>query len=102
MPHSGRDSYNEAGRPQVALPKFVCFQNSHQFRFTRGKPAPGLLIYQGTSLRKPPADVREALMGFELGDTAAPTLCEEQRRHLLGQCIYINLLTWLIRTTAPF
>ena len=40
-------------------------------------------------------------MGFAPGDTTAPNLTEEQRRHLLGQCIDINLLSWLIRTAAP-
>ena len=40
-------------------------------------------------------------MGFTPGDSVGPNLTEEQRRHLLGQCIDVNLLSWLIRTVAP-
>ena len=100
MPPSGRDAYNTAGKPQVALPKFVCFPRSHKYRFHRGRPGPGLLIHHN-SLMEPSADIRELLMGFHIGDTAAPTLAETQRRHLLGQCIDVNLLSWLVRTTSP-
>ena len=100
LPPTGQDGYNRAGRPQIALPKFVCYPASYKFRITRGRPGPGLLLHNNT-LQEPTADIREALMGFTPGDTAAPTLTEEQRRHLLGQCIDINLLSWLVRTTAP-
>ena len=36
-------------------------------------------------------------MGFHVGDTRAPGLTEDERNHLLGQCIDRNLLTWLVR-----
>ena len=85
----------------MALPKFVCYPNSHKFRTHKGRPGPGLLIHNN-ELKEPTADIREVLMGFRMRDTAAPGLSEEQRRHLLGQCIDINLLTWLMReTTQP-
>ena len=95
LPPLGRDPYNRPGHPQVALPKFVCYPKSHKFRLHRGRPALGLLINNNV-LREPIADVREVLMGFSGGDTAAPGLSEEQRRHLLGQCIDINLLSGLV------
>ena len=79
-----RDPYNRPGHPQIALPKFVCYPSSHKFRLHRGKPGPGLLI-NNNELKEPTADIREALMGFPVGDTAAPGLSEERRRHLLGQ-----------------
>ncbi len=75
----------------MALPKFFCFPKSHKFRLHRGKPGLGLLIHKN-KLKEPTADIKEVLMGNPLGDTAAPGLSEEQRRHLLGQCIDINLL----------
>ena len=39
-------------------------------------------------------------MGFAIKDTVAPSLTEEQRYHLPGQCIDINLLSWLIRAAS--
>lgn len=61
--------------------------------------APGLLIHHN-SLTEPTVDVRKALMGFAIKDTVAPSLTEEQRYHLPGQCIDINLLSWLIRAAS--
>ena len=52
----GRDPYNRPGRPQVALPKFVCYPASHKFRLNRGKPGPGLLIHN-KELKEPTADI---------------------------------------------
>ena len=72
MPPSGRDAYNIAGRPQVALPKFVCFTKSHKLPLTKGRPGSGLLIHC-QSLLEPTADIRELLMGFHIGDTTAQT-----------------------------
>ena len=98
------DPYNRAGAPQVAIPKMVCYPGSHAFRFKRIRgrflPGPGML-YKGADLVEPDADVAEALMGFQPGDTAAEGLLPSQRRHLLGQCIDINLFAWLLRTASP-
>ena len=98
------DPYNLPGLPQRAIPKMVCFKGSHAFRFKRVRgrmlPGPGML-YKGNELTEPDAEVAEALMGFEQGDTAAPGLLPGQRRHLLGQCIDINLFSWLIATASP-
>ena len=59
------------------------------------------MLYKGSDLTEPDADVAEALMGFVLGDTAATGLLPAQRRHLFGQCIDINLFSWLIATASP-
>jgi hypothetical protein len=48
----------------------------------------------------PSADIKEACMGFHVGDTRAPDLTEAERNHLLGQCIDRNLLTWLVHQLA--
>ena len=94
------DQYNTSHRPLVALPKFVCYPGSHAFRFKGGKPGLGLMHHDGV-LQEPPADIREIAMGFLPGATAAPGLSEKQRRHLLGQCIDVNLLSWLVITAGP-
>ena len=52
-------------------------------------------------LKEPDAAVAGVLLGFEAGDTAAEGLSDQQRRHLLGQCIDMNLLTWLVQTISP-
>ncbi len=41
----------------------------------------------------PSAEVRGALMGFRVGDTAALGLSELQRVQLLGQCTDLNTIT---------
>ena len=98
------DPYNVPGRPQVAIPKMVCYKGSHAFRFKRIRgrvlPGPGMLYKNGV-LTEPDADVAEIFMGFHPGDTAAPGLASDQRRHLMGQCIDINLFSWLITTCSP-
>jgi len=44
----------------------------------------------------PSPEVKEALMGFTAGDTAAPGLNTEQRNHMLGQCTDLNILNWTL------
>ena len=48
------------------------------------------------TLTSPSPEVREILMGFTIGDTKAAGLTPEQRIHILGQCIDLNLLHWTI------
>ena len=38
------------------------------------------------------------LMGFRVGDTAAPRLYKLHRVHLLGQCTDLNTILWTIST----
>ena len=66
MPPSGKYASNTAGRPQVVLPKFVCFAKSHKFTLNKGRPGPGMLIHRQLLL-EPTADIRELLMGFHIG-----------------------------------
>ena len=40
-------------------------------------------------------------LGFYPHDIEAPELSEDQRCHLLGQCIDINLFSWFIHTASP-
>ena len=94
------DKYNEPGAPQIALPKLVCYPGSHAFRIKKGGPGPGMMFHLD-ELKEPDAAVAEVLLGFDVGDTAAEGLSDHQRRHLLGQCIDMNLLTWRIQTISP-
>ncbi len=41
-------------------------------------------------------EVREALMGFRIGDTRVPGLSQHQRVHLLGQCTDLNAIAWTV------
>ena len=94
------DKYNTPGAPQIALPKLVCFPGSHAFRVKNGRPGPGMMFHED-DLKEPDATVADVLLGFEAGDTSAEGLSDQQRRHLLGQCIDMNLLTWLVKTISP-
>ena len=76
-----------SARPgQTSLPKFVSRPGSWCFRDGRG----GMLLHNGT-LAEPCADIREVCMGLPLGATAAHGLSEQQRRHVLGNCIDPNV-----------
>ena len=87
--------------PDIALPKFVCYKGSHAFRIKRGLPGPGMLYHEDV-LREPDSRrVRALLLGFHPDDIADPGLSEDQRCHLLGQCIDINLFSWSVNTVAP-
>jgi hypothetical protein len=55
----------------------------------------GLLI-RGGILTSPSPDVREVLMGFTNGDTAAEGLSPGLRIHILGQCTDFNILQWTL------
>ena len=100
-----RDLYNLPGRLLRVLPKFVTYKGSYAFRFRKGRPQLGLLYHResggGWELCEPSADIREVAMGFRLGTTAGAGLSEQERRHLLGNCIDLNLLTWLVSTAFP-
>ena len=59
------------------------------------------MLYHENVLREPDSRVRALLLGFNPDDIAEPDLSEDQRCHLLGQCIDINLFSWFIGTAAP-
>ena len=61
----------------------------------------GTMLYHNDTLLEPDSRVRELLLGFHPHDIEAPELSEDQRCHLLGQCIDINLFSWFIRTASP-
>ncbi len=81
--------------PHIALPKITCHLNSPAFRTQRGIPGTGLLDYKD-KLPEPSPTIKEHLMGFHQGATAAPGLSENDRCQILGQAPDINILTWLI------
>jgi hypothetical protein len=58
-----------------------------------GVPRRGML-YINDLPATPSVEAREALMGFRVGETAAPGLSDAQRVQLLGQCTDLNTLTW--------
>ena len=67
----------------------MCFPESHAFRVKNGRPGPGMMFHED-DLKEPDATVAEVLLGFEADDTVAEGLSDQQRRHLLGQCIDMN------------
>jgi hypothetical protein len=56
------------------------------------------MLYAMDTPSTPSAEVREALIGFWVGNTAAPRLSELQRAQLLGHCAYLNSILWTTST----
>jgi hypothetical protein len=54
------------------------------------------MLYNSNFPSSPSAEVREALMGFCIGDADALVLSTAQRVHLLGQSPDLNSFSWLI------
>ena len=86
--------------PTLPSRSLSVYKGSHAFRIKRGLPGPGMLYHENV-LREPDSRVRALLLGFHPDDIAEPDLSEDQRCHLLGQCIDINLFSWFIGTAAP-
>ena len=84
---------NNVGEPRLALPTFMSYPRSFAFR----EGGPGLVFDTSTqSLCEPCADERERAMGFLTGTTAGPGITESQRRHILGQAMDLNSMTWFL------
>ena len=64
-------------------------------RIQAGIPGAGLL-YLKDKITEPNSTIKEILMGFQPGTTAAPGLSEMDRCQILGQTSDINIITWLI------
>lgn len=90
---------NKVGRPRQALPTLMAFSGSWNYR--PGHPGSiwdsNLLCYT-----EPTADERELALGYNLGDTAAPGVTEDQRRAVLGKCIDANTLQALFGTAEAW
>ncbi len=71
--------------------------DSAPFRVQKGIPSRGMLYVSDTPSTLS-ADIIEALMGFHIGDTAAPGLSALQRIHLLGKCTDLNSLARTLST----
>ena len=87
------DRYNIIGRPLAVLPKFVCYPNQRAYRLRGGY---GRLRHKGV-LTIPTVRMKELAMGFQTDKTKAGGLADAHRHYLLGQCIDLNLLTWLMQ-----
>ena len=86
------DRYNVIGRPLAVLPKFVCHPNQRAYRRRGGY---GRLLYRN-STAIPCIQIKEMVMGFPRNRTEAGGLADQHRHYLMGQCIDLNLLTWLL------
>ena len=86
------DKYNTIGRPLAILPKFVCHPNARAYRRRGGY---GRLLYK-TTTAIPCIQIKEMVMGFQRNRTQAGGLADQHRHYLMGQCIDLNLLTWLM------
>ncbi len=71
--------------PRKPLPRLGIHPTSSHFQVHSGFPGKGIL-YESDCLATPSAEVRKALIGFRVVDTAAPSFSQNQRIHLLGQC----------------
>ncbi len=83
----------------IDLPEFGTRQDLYPFRVNKGSPDRGLLS-RTKALTTPSAEVREANVGFLVRDTLATGLDQEQRIHLLGQCLDLDVFSWLVHTTT--
>ena len=86
------DKYNRIGRQLTVLPKFVCHPNQRAYRKKGGY---GRLRHKGV-LSVPSVHMKERAMGFQKDRTEGGGLKDAHRHYLLGQCIDLNLLTWLM------
>jgi hypothetical protein len=78
--------------PPTVLPRFGTKSNPNPAAGHGAHPSPGLLYREGT-ITTPSPEVRETLMGFTAGDTAAQGLTTEQRNHMMGQCTNLDILS---------
>ena len=91
--HQPGDSQRAQPTPSRGpLPYMGTQPNTAPFRIHNGIPGRGILYAMDTPAT-PSAEVREAFMGFRVGDTAAPCLSELRRVQLLGQCTDLNTIT---------
>jgi hypothetical protein len=77
------------------LPRFGT-RSATPYRMINGSPSTRGLLFHGRTLTSSSPEVREVLMGFTRGDTAAPGLTLEQRSHLLDQRAHLNILFWTL------
>ena len=82
---------------QGPLPYLGTHPDTAPFRVHNGISGRGML-YDMDTPSTPSAEVKEVLMRFCGGDTAAPILSELQRVQLLGQYTDLNTITWTIST----
>jgi len=81
--------------PRGPLPYMGTHPNTSPFQVHNSISGRGMLYTMDTHT-PPSTDVREALMGFRVEDTAVPGLSESQRVQLVGQFIDLNTMTWTI------
>ena len=82
-------------RTHTTLPRFGTRSATRPSTNHGGSPPTGLLFKDGT-LTSPSPEVRETLMVFTTGDTAAPGLTIDHRNHMLGQYTDLNILSWAL------
>ena len=89
---------NIVGKPRRALPTLMASADSYAFRLHGGVPGAGMIYDdQKEEWTEPTAEEREQAMGFKRGDTAAKGITEGERRHMLGNAMDLNMLTWVLK-----
>ncbi len=79
------------------LPYLSTHPDTAPFRNHNGIPDKEMLYAMDTPYT-PSAEVRKALMGFRIEDTAALGLSELHRVQLLSNCTDLNTIAWIIST----
>ena len=86
---------NKKGSDRSALPTLVSYSMSRAFRPNH----PGSIWDQSVGWTEPNVAERERAMGYSVGATAAPTLTDLDRHHLLGNCMDQFALSALLKFT---
>ena len=90
-------SLNEGLALRESLSHLGTHPNTSPFQIQNGIPCNGVL-YDSNFLSTPSLEVREALMGFKVGETDIPGLPTSQRVQLLGQSKDLDSISWAIAT----
>jgi hypothetical protein len=95
----GRYPANKAGQPRSAWPTLVAYKGSRAFR--PGQPGE-MTDPDPNGPREPDAHEREQALGYNMGDTQAPGVTEQQRCTVLGRCIDANVLQSVVAVAAAW
>ena len=90
-------SLSEDIPPREPLPHMGTHPDTSRFRVHNEIPG-NKVLYDSDLPSAPSPEVREALMGFRVGETDVPGLSIAQRVRLLYRCTYLNSISWAITT----
>jgi len=90
---------NTIRKPRSVWPTFVSFPGAHTFQ----GDGPSLVYHHAsTTWDEPSPEEKERAMGFQTGTTNHTKVTKLERKVLLGKCMDLNSLTWLLVTYVLF